>query len=197
MSSERRVGRASGRRWIAVVAGLALRASCLATASPLVGADATVHGCVGIRSGKLRVVRPGVACKRGYQAVSWGVTTGVTEGPRAYGVVTAGGYTGPSATSKNLVSVDHVMGSGQYCVHLAAGIDPTNATLLATPVMDLTPTAPVLRTSYGLNCPGGFAVRTSSLSVINPEPVCDDHGCRGGPYLKESAADAGFTFVVP
>lgn len=92
--------------------------------------------------------------------------------PRAYGVFTSTGVM-VASRSKNATVTPMATGAGDFCVTptAASGIDPTKATIIATPdYTDGNGNFHIVQVVGAVNavqlgtCPGGFALRTSNFT---------------------------------
>ena len=107
---------------------------------------------------------------------------------RAYGLI-AGNGTLDSSRSKNIAGVAHTVGSGSYCIALAAGIDPSSAGVVAIVDLSDSTTGPLVQwdSKNGAGCAAGqLDIETRQmLSTSAGLPVVED------------PEDQGFFFAVP
>lgn len=107
---------------------------------------------------------------------------------RAYGVVSSAGVLN-AAMSKNIAAVTSP-GTGVFCVRLAAGIDASTVAPVAT--LDYGDSAPASTVEVAVgatHCPGV----TNAVEVTTGRVISHADGVLAG----ESAADAGFSVLVP
>ena len=108
---------------------------------------------------------------------------------RAYGLI-AGNGTLDSSRGKNIAGVSHTVGSGSYCIALAAGIDPSSAGVVAIIDLSDSTTGPLVQwdSKNGAGCAAG-QLDIETRQMLSPPS--------GGLPVVEDPEDQGFYFAVP